>query len=61
MAPVLRSRALDSTCRRISFKPLCRARATSALSKALAEFKGLTISLTFLDDGLHSVVALDRK
>jgi hypothetical protein len=31
------------------------------LQKALSEFKGLSAQLTFLEDGLHAVVTIDRK
>jgi hypothetical protein len=31
------------------------------LMKAVREFSGLTAELTFLDDGLHGVITVDRK
>jgi hypothetical protein len=33
----------------------------SATAKTLSTFKGLTATLTFLDDGLHAVVTIQRK
>jgi hypothetical protein len=33
----------------------------NALNKVLRDFAGMTVSLTFLEDGLHAVVVLDRK
>jgi hypothetical protein len=34
---------------------------TSALGKLLKDFRGMTASLVFLDDGLHATVEIDRK
>jgi hypothetical protein len=34
---------------------------SSALGKLLQNFAGMTASLTFLEDGLHAVVEIDRK
>jgi hypothetical protein len=36
-------------------------RAATAAGKAMEHFAGLTASLTFLEEGLHAVVLLDRK
>jgi hypothetical protein len=33
----------------------------SSLGKLLSEFSDITLSLTFLEDGLHAVVTIDRK
>ena len=33
----------------------------SASNKLLRDFTGMTVALTFLEDGLHAVVVLDRK
>jgi prepilin-type processing-associated H-X9-DG protein len=33
----------------------------SASNKLLRDFTGMTVALTFLDDGLHAVVVVDRK
>ena len=33
----------------------------SAMSRLMKEFKGMTMSLTFLEDGLHAVLVIDRK
>jgi hypothetical protein len=35
--------------------------ATSELGKLLGEFSDMSLSLTFLEDGLHAVVNLERK
>jgi hypothetical protein len=35
--------------------------ANSSLGRLVRDFKGLTVSLTFLEDGLHTVVTIDRK
>ena len=35
--------------------------ANSPLDKILKELHGLTAELTFLDDGLHAVVTIERK
>jgi hypothetical protein len=34
--------------------------AQSELGRLMQQFRDLTVSLTFLDDGLHAVVTLDR-
>jgi Protein of unknown function (DUF1559) len=34
---------------------------TSAPNKLLRDFAGMTVSLTFLEDGLHAVVTIERK
>ncbi len=34
---------------------------TAGLGQMLQQFKGLTASLTFLEDGLHAVIVIDRK
>jgi len=33
----------------------------SASSKLLRDLSGMTVTLTFLEDGLHAVVVIDRK
>jgi prepilin-type processing-associated H-X9-DG protein len=33
----------------------------SAVTKLMREFTGMTVTLTFLEDGLHAVVTIDRK
>jgi hypothetical protein len=33
----------------------------SAMSRLMKEFKGMSMSLTFLEDGLHAVLVIDRK
>jgi hypothetical protein len=33
----------------------------SAMSRLMKEFKGMTMSLTFLEDGLHAVLVIERK
>jgi hypothetical protein len=34
---------------------------TSAPNKLLRDFKGMTMALTFLEDGLHAVVIVEKK
>jgi hypothetical protein len=35
--------------------------AKSPLDKVLKDFNGLTAELTFLEDGLHAVLTIERK
>jgi hypothetical protein len=33
----------------------------SPMTRLLKEFTGMTVSLTFLDDGLHAVLTIEKK
>src|SRR5262249_53575430 len=34
---------------------------SSAMARLMKDFKGMTASLTFLEDGLHAVLVIERK